>query len=98
MDIKFSNQGIKDIASDVLVVGVAYHQTGQKTPVLSQAARAVDDALGGLLHELFASGEFKGEVGELTTVHTMGKLATRRVVFAGLGKQEKLQTLAILRA
>ena len=98
MDIKFSNQGIKDIASDVLVVGVAHHQTGQKTPVLSQAARAVDDALGGLLQELFSSGEFKGEVGELTTVHTMGKLTTRRVVLVGLGKQEKLQPLAIQRA
>lgn len=97
MEIKFSNQAIKDVACDGLVVGVAYQQAEKRAPVLSQAARTVDDALGGLLQELFASGEFKGEVGELTTVHTMGKLATRRVVFAGLGKQEKLQTLAILR-
>ena len=98
MDINFSDAAIRDIACDGLVVGVAYQQAGQRTPVLSKAVRAVDDALGGLLQELFASGEFKGEVGEMTTVHTMGKLATRRVVFAGLGKQEKLQTLAILRA
>ena len=98
MEINFSNQAIKDVACDGLMVGVAYQQAEKRAPVLSQAARAVDNALGGLLQELFASGEFKGEVGELITVHTMGKLATRRVVFAGLGKQEKLQTLAILRA
>ncbi len=98
MDINFSNQGIKDVACDALVVGVAYQQTGQRSPVLSRAASAVDDALGGLLQELFSSGEFKGEAGELTTVHTMGKLATRRVVLVGLGKQEKLQPLAIQRA
>ena len=97
MEITFSNQPIKDVACDGLVVGVAYQQADKRTPVFSQDARAVDDALGGLLQELFASGEFKGEVGELTTVHTMGKLATRRVVFAGLGKQERLQPLAILR-
>jgi len=98
MDIKFSQQGIEDVASDALVVGVAYQQKEQRSPVFSKAARAVDDALGGLLQELFASGEFKGEAGELTTVHTMGKLATRRVVLVGLGKQEKLQPLAIQRA
>lgn len=98
MDIKFSNQGIKDVATDALVVGVAYQQTEQRSPVLSRAARAVDDAIDGLLQDLFSSGEFKGEVGELTTVHTMGKLTTRRVVLVGLGKQEKLQPLTIQRA
>src|ERR1700726_5043386 len=98
MDIKFSNQDIKDVTCDALAVGVAYQQTGQRSPVLSKAASAVDDALGGLLQELFSSGEFKGEAGELTTVYTMGKLTTRRVVLLGLGKQEKLQPLTIQRA
>ena len=98
MDIRFSNQAIKDIDCDALVVGVAYQQAGQRSLVLSRAASAVDDALDGLLQELFAAGEFKGETGELTTVHTMGKLAARRVALVGLGKQEKLQTQAIQRA
>jgi len=98
MDIKFSNLTIQNVDSDALVVGVAYQQTGERFPVLTKAARAVDDALGGLLQELFSSGEFKGDVAELTTVHTMGKLKTRRVVLVGLGKQEKLQPLAIQRA
>ena len=98
MDITFSNQGIKDVATDALVVGVAYQQAGQRTPVFTRAARALDEAFDGLLRELFKRGEFKGEVGELTTVHTMGKLAAGRVVLVGLGKLEKLQPLTIQRA
>src|SRR5690348_4732501 len=98
MEIKFSSSAIQDVATDALVVGVAYQPTGQRSPVLSQAARAVDDALDGLLQDLFSSGEFKGEAGDLTTVHTMGKLATGRVVLVGLGKLEKLQPLTIQRA
>ena len=98
MDIKFSHQGIKDVATDALVVGVAYQQTGQRTPVFTRAARTLDEAFDGLLQELFTRGEFKGEAGDLTTVHTMGKLATGRVVLVGLGKLEKLQPLTIQRA
>ena len=98
MDIKFSHQGIKDVATDALVVGVAYQQTGQRTPVFSQAVRTLDEAFDGLLQELFTRGEFKGEAGDLTPVHTMGKLATGRVVLVGLGKPEKLQPLTIQRA
>ena len=98
MDITFSSSTIQDVATDALVVGVTYQQMGKRFPVLSGEARAVDDALDGLLHDLVKSGEFKGEAGELITLHTMGKLATRRVVLAGLGKQEKLQPLTIQRA
>src|SRR5579859_1167210 len=98
MDIKFSHQGIKDVATDALEVGVAYQQTEQRTPVFAQAARMLDEAFDGLLLQLFARGEFKGEAGDLTTVHTMGKLATGRVVLVGLGKLEKLQPLTIQRA
>jgi leucyl aminopeptidase len=98
MEIKFSSQAIQAISTDALVVGVAYQQTGQRSPVLSRVTSAVDDALDGLVQDLFSSREFKGEAGELTTVHTMGKLATRRVVLVGLGKQGKLQPLAIQRA
>ncbi len=98
MDIKFSDQGIKDVATDALVVGVAYQQTGQRMPVFARAAEMLDEAFDGLLQQLFTSGEFKGEAGDLTTVHTMGKLASGRVVLVGLGKLEKLQPLTIQRA
>ena len=98
MDIQLTNQSIKDIACDALVVGVAFQKAEKKAFTLSRTARTADSLLGGLLQEIFANGEFKGEVGELTTIHPMGKLAAKRVVVVGLGMQEKLQTQSILRA
>src|ERR1700680_3534931 len=98
MDIRFSNRSVEHIACDALVLGVAYQHAERKSLVLSSAASEVDALLDGLLRELFTAGEFKGEVGELATIHTMGKLVTKRVVVVGLGKLEKLQTQAIQRA
>ncbi|HVB72419.1 MAG TPA: leucyl aminopeptidase [Ktedonobacteraceae bacterium] len=98
MDIKLTNQSIETIACDALVIGVAYQRPEQQSPVLSRTAGLVNGQLGGLLQELITSGEFKGEVSELATIHTMGKLAAKRVVLVGLGKQEQLQAQAMQRA
>ncbi|TMC83606.1 MAG: hypothetical protein E6J10_10025, partial [Chloroflexi bacterium] len=36
---------------------------------------------------------FKGNLGEITTIYTMGKLAAKRVIVVGLGAQETTQAL-----
>ncbi len=100
MDIRFTHQTIEDVACDALVVSAAlkHAQSGHKKLVFSRVGEKVDSLLGGLLHELFAGGDFKGEVGELATVYTMGKLKVRRVVVVGLGALEKMQPQQMLRA
>ena len=50
---------------------------------------AVDRALGGALSQLIADGEMKGKWGEMTLVHTLGRLPSPRVLVAGLGKAEE---------
>src|SRR5437868_4774120 len=50
------------------------------------ATGAVDQALGGMLTELIASGDVRGKWGELKMLHTFGKLPSPRVLVAGLGK------------
>jgi hypothetical protein len=57
--------------------------------VPSGGTGAVDQALGGLLSDLIAAGDLRGKWGDFTLVHTQGKLASPRVVVAGLGKAEK---------
>ena len=52
------------------------------------ATGAVDAALDGAITRLIDEGEIKGKRGELTLVHTLGKLPAARVIVAGLGKQE----------
>src|SRR5215467_764386 len=111
MDIRVTHQAEETVACDALVVGVVqtskrYPQgaplqlTGQKAKgvVLSEPAQAIDRLLGGLLGEVCTDGEFKGNLGELITIHPMGKLAAKRVVFVGLGAQEKVNPQALRRA
>ncbi len=50
------------------------------------ATGAVDHALNGMLTELIASGDIRGKSGELTLLHTFGKIPAPRVLVAGLGK------------
>ena len=49
---------------------------------------AVDRALDGAISRLIADGEIKGKNGEITHVHTWGKMPAAKVVVAGLGKSE----------
>ncbi len=58
---------------------------GTKKP--GGAAGAVDRALDGALSDLIEDGETKGKEGEMTLIHTLGKMEPSRVLIAGLGKQ-----------
>jgi leucyl aminopeptidase len=49
---------------------------------------AVDKALDGGISALIAEGEIKGKSGEMTLIHTLGKIPSPRVLVAGLGKQK----------
>jgi leucyl aminopeptidase len=50
------------------------------------ATGAMDRALGGQISELIASGDIRGKSGEMTLLHTFGKVPAARVLVAGLGK------------
>lgn len=50
------------------------------------ATGAMDRALGGQLSELIAAGDIRGKSGEMTLLHTFGKIPASRVLVAGLGK------------
>src|SRR5215831_15337734 len=100
MNIRVTNQTEENVICDALVVGAAQKKAGQKAKgvVLSGSAQVVDRLLGGLINEICADGEFKGNLGELSTIHTMGKLAAKRVVLVGLGTQGTVSLLALQRA
>ncbi len=50
------------------------------------ATGAVDKAMDGAITGLIADGEIRGKRGEISIIHTLGKIAPARVVVAGLGK------------
>jgi leucyl aminopeptidase len=49
----------------------------------------LDNVLGGTISQLMSQGEIKGKFGELTIIHSLGKLFAERVVILGLGKKQE---------
>ncbi|GAC1624111.1 MAG: leucyl aminopeptidase [Ktedonobacteraceae bacterium] len=97
MDIQATRQAVQAIQTDALIVSAA-RKTGEHGVQLSATAAIIDKALHGLISELCVDGEFKGGLGEMLTIHTMGHMATKRVIIVGLGAQNKITTQAIRHA
>src|SRR5260370_20841539 len=100
MDIRIIEQSVEDMQCDALVVGAAYKKVGQqaKEIILAGKATEVDSLLGGLIQAIYDYGEFNAELGELITLHPMGKLAAKRIVVLGLVSQETMHTQSIHRS
>lgn len=97
MDINLTTQAINTLACDALIVSAAHKTTGTGVQ-LATAASDVDAALAGIINECNANGEFKGNAGELLTLHPAGKLAAKRVIVVGLGSLAKVTTQSVRRA
>ncbi len=84
MDIRVEAGDIAANPSKAIVVNLL---EGVKEP--AGATGAVDRALDGALSRLIEDGELQGKHGELTVVHTLGRLPSPRVLVVGLGKAEE---------
>ncbi len=93
MRIETQTGMIEQAQADAVVVGVV-----QDAPALGGATGAIDRALGGLLREAVAAGDFKGKVGETAVFYTGGKIAAPRVILVGVGKQDEFALDAVRRA
>jgi len=82
MQIKVAPGDISTFAADAIVVNLF---EGVDAP--GGATGAVDVAMGGAIKDLIAAGDIRGKLGEFTLVHSMGRIASPRVIVAGLGKQ-----------
>jgi leucyl aminopeptidase len=100
MDFQTTSKAVEDVACDALVVGAARSKTAanNNSIVLSEATKEVDTLLDGLISQICADGAFKGNLGEMTTVYTMGRLAAKRVLVVGLGSIEALNAQALRKA
>ena len=82
MQIKVQSGDIATVSADAVVVNLF---EGVASP--GGGTGAVDQAMGGAISQLISAGDIRGKLGELTMVHTLGKVASPRVIVAGLGKQ-----------
>ena len=81
MEIKVVSGDITQQQVGAIVVNLF---EGVKAP--GGATGAVDRALDGAISKLITEGEITGKKGEMTLIHTLGKMAPARVLVAGLGK------------
>ena len=87
MNIRVLREDVTKVNTPALIVNLF---EGVKTP--GGATGAVDRALEGAISRLIDEDEIKGKTGELTLIHTFGKIGADRVLVVGLGKQEKFST------
>ena len=92
MQIKVETVDILAIETPALVVNLF---KGVKVP--GGATGAVDRALGGAISGLIEDGEITGRKGEMTILHTMGRMSPARVLVAGLGSSDEFDAEAVRR-
>ncbi len=84
MDIRVEHGDIAQSAANAIVVNLF---EGITSP--GGGTGAVDRALDGAISRVIADGGCRGKDGELTLIHTLGKVPSPRVVVAGLGPSDK---------
>ena len=85
MDIKVRIGDISKTKADTILYGIF---EGMKK--LSDDLALVDKSLNSELLKLINRGEIKGKLGEVTVIHSLGKLPAGQVAVLGLGKSKEL--------
>jgi leucyl aminopeptidase len=84
MDLALETRKPSEARADVLVLG-RYAAEGRPPAEFA----AVDRALGGLLSKVLTSEKFEGKPGQISYVHTGGKIPAERVLVVGLGPHRR---------
>src|SRR5918911_3663863 len=90
MDVIVQDEEVAAYAGPAVVVAVPSGDAPLDGPVA-----AVDAALDGLITRLRQAGEIKGGLGDVSVLHTFGRLRAERVVVAGLGDPATLTVAGV---
>jgi leucyl aminopeptidase len=93
MNVTVSGEALSAVTADAVIVGV--HADDKK---LRDTAARVDAAAGGAMADVLKAESFGAKPGQVTHVHTNGRLPSRRVVVVGLGKRADVTAETIRRA
>ena len=94
MQVTFERGDPAKVVADALVVPVS---SVSDAPAWSSFANELDAALSGELSSLAADACFSGKTATTLVVPTLGQIASRRIVLAGLGSAENLGEAAVTR-
>jgi leucyl aminopeptidase len=82
VNVTVSAAALSAVTADAVIVGV--HTDDKK---LRDTAARVDAAAGGAVAAVLKAESFSAKPGQVTHVHTNGRLPSRRVVVVGLGRR-----------
>jgi len=89
---RLSNDPVETVAADLVAVPVF------KGPVAGPGADEAASALGIPLKRLLEQSRVKGELGEATTIPTLGRLKAGQVLFVGMGAKNEASVKEVRRA
>jgi leucyl aminopeptidase len=92
-DVRVSTRDVQQFDGDAVAVGVFSDDDTLQGP-----AAALDEGLAGVIARLRASGEITGVTGEVTLLHTLGKIDPDRVAIVGLGPRAKFDADRVRKA
>jgi len=84
MHVKITTQNPSEISTEALVMLCFKDKISDDKNV-----KTIDSLLAGAISRLVKSGEIKGKSGEVTVIHTLGKIKPERIVIGGMGKQQE---------
>ena len=93
MNVSVVSESLASVGADAVVVGVYAEEKKLRDP-----AGRVDQAAGGAVRDVLEAEKFQGKIGQVTHVHTNGKLPSRRVVVVGLGRRADTTAESVRRA
>ncbi len=83
MDLRVSTKEIRQFDGDAIAVGVF-----ALDPHLPEPAAGLDEAMGGVLSDLYGGGGALGGAGEVSILPTQGKIPAKLIAVVGLGRRE----------
>ncbi len=93
MEIKVLQGHLHEIAVDTIIINLF-----EDVESHGDVTGAIDQALGGAISDLTASGDISGKVGEVVVIYSRGEIPPRRIVIIGMGKPECIDLESIRRS
>lgn len=89
MDVKVMVGRIHESDADAIIVPLIQD---------TEPSADIDQALGGAISDLIASGDFTGKSGQVAVLYPRGAVPAKRVILAGLGQADSLTADSVRRA
>ena len=94
MDLTVAQADITTVEGDCIVIDVCQDRLESPLP---GAAGELDRALDDQLSLLIEDGEIRGRRGEITVIHTLGRITPRRVLVIGCGQSAEVDASGVRR-